>query len=231
VREASAAGRSDEVLAWLDDRADGLTALVEELVSIDTQNPPGRGLGRCALALAEAMDSLGLSPELIEPFVVLTAAGLGEYEPIDWDKTDAHISYQHGVATKGRGAFDYVAAAKKLELISRRDVARWGRDFDVLVTPTSAILPPIAGETLKAQIATPDGAVPSVIASVAFTAFGNVTGLPAISLPLHWTPDGLPVGVMLTGSPFDDSGVLRLAAQLEQARPWADRRAMAAGAA
>jgi amidase len=172
-----------------------------------------------------------LSAELIEPFVVLTAAGLGEYEPIDWDRTDAHIHYQHDVATKGRGAFDYVAAAKRLEQISRREVARWGRDFDVLVTPTAAGLPPLAGETLKASVATPTAPVPSVIASVAFTAFGNVTGLPSISLPLHWTPDGLPVGVLLTGPPFDDALVLRLAAQLEQARPWADKRALTAGAA
>jgi len=172
-----------------------------------------------------------MSEELIEPFVVLTAAGLGDYPTVDWDKTDAHINYQYGVATKGRGAFDYVAAAGKLELISRRDVARWGRDFDVLVTPTCAALPPIAGETLKASIATPNAPVPSVIASVAFTAFGNVTGLPSISLPLYWTPDGLPVGVLFTGGPFDDAGVLRLAGQLEEARPWANRRAVVAGTA
>ena len=48
--------------------------------------------------------------------------------------------------------------------------------------------------------------------------------MPAISLPLHWTPDGLPVGVMLAGRPADEAGLLALAAQVEQAAPWHDRR-------
>ncbi|HXH96379.1 MAG TPA: amidase family protein, partial [Gaiellaceae bacterium] len=57
-----------------------------------------------------------------------------------------------------------------------------------------------------------------------FTPLVNVTGQPALSLPLHWTPGGLPVGVQLIGKPFGDATLIRLAAQLEQARPWADRR-------
>ena len=56
-----------------------------------------------------------------------------------------------------------------------------------------------------------------------FTPFVNVTGPPAASVPLHWSEDGLPVGVQLIGKPFADATVIRLAAQLEQARPWADR--------
>ena len=115
-------------------------------------------------------------------------------------------------------------AARTLELLSRREVARWGRDFDVLLTPTSAILPPIAGAILEAQHAAPDQPVFDVVASVSFTAFGNVTGLPAVSLPLHWTDDGLPVGVQLVAGPWQEARLIALAAQLEQARPWAERR-------
>ena len=115
-------------------------------------------------------------------------------------------------------------AASTLELLSRREVVRWGRDFDVLLTPTSAILPPLAGAILAAQHAAPDQPVHDVVASVSFTAFGNVTGLPAVSLPLHWTDDGVPVGVQLTGGPVAGGEADRLSAQLEQALPWAGRR-------
>ncbi|MCO7219768.1 amidase [Klenkia sp. PcliD-1-E] len=57
----------------------------------------------------------------------------------------------------------------------------------------------------------------------AFPALFNVTGQPAVSVPLHWTADGLPVGTMLVGRPADEATLVALAAQLEQARPWAHR--------
>ena len=114
-------------------------------------------------------------------------------------------------------------AARRLELLSRRELARWGRDFDVLVTPVSAILPPPAGSVLAAQHAAPGEPLFEVVASVSFTAFGNVAGLPAISLPLHWSEEGLPVGVQLVGGPWQEARLIGLAAQLEQARPWAGR--------
>jgi succinyl-diaminopimelate desuccinylase len=78
--------RAAEILAWLEPRADEMAALVEELVAVDTENPPGRGLGRCGRALRDSMERLGLAPELVElppageleePCVVRASAGDG----------------------------------------------------------------------------------------------------------------------------------------------------------
>jgi amidase len=186
-----------------------------------------------ARAAATALESLGhsveevevatVSAEMIPSFIVLTQAGLADYEGVDWSATEPHIAHQRQLAGE-TGAYDYVLAARTLELLSRQEVARWRRDFDVLLTPTSAILPPVAGATMEAQHATPDLPVGDVVASVSFTAFGNVTGLPAVSLPLHQTDEGIPVGVQLTGGPWDEATLIRLSAQLEQAMPWAARR-------
>jgi len=56
-----------------------------------------------------------------------------------------------------------------------------------------------------------------------FTAMFNTTGQPAISLPVHWTADGLPVGSQLVAAYGREDQLIRVAAQIEQARPWADR--------
>src|SRR5579875_122522 len=193
-----------------------------------------------ARAAASLLEELGhtvqevevptVSEELIPSFIALTLGGLADYEGVDWSAVEPHIAHQRERASE-MGAFDYVLAARSLELLSRRETARWGSEFDVLLTPTAALLPPRAGAVLEAQHAAPDQPVLDVVRSVAFTAFGNVTGLPSVSLPLHWTDEQLPVGVMLTAGPWQDGALLALAAQLEQARPWAARRPPLAGSA
>jgi amidase len=57
-----------------------------------------------------------------------------------------------------------------------------------------------------------------------FTSPFNMTGQPVISLPLHWTPEGLPVGIQLVGAIGREDLLIRVASQLEQARPWIERR-------
>ena len=187
-----------------------------------------------ARAAAATLEQLGhsveevevptISEELVPSFIALTQGGLADYEGMDWTAVEPHIAHQRK-ASGELGAYEYVLAARSLELLSRREVARWGRDFDVLLTPTSAILPPVAGATLAAQHAAPDQPVLDVVASVSFTAFANVTGLPAVSLPLHWSEEGLPVGVQLVAGPWQEALLIALSAQLEEAQPWAQREA------
>jgi amidase len=187
-----------------------------------------------ARATAATLEALGhtveevevptISEEMVPPFIALTQGGLADYEGVDWTAVEPHIAHQRGLAGE-TGAYDYVLATRTLELLSRREVARWGRDFDVLLTPTSAILPPQAGAVMAAQHAAPDQPVFDVVASVSFTAFGNVAGLPAVSLPLYETSTGVPVGVQLTGGPWQEASLIALAGQLEQALPWAGRQA------
>jgi amidase len=193
-----------------------------------------------ARAAAATLEELGhaveevevptISEEMIPPFILLTLGGLADYDGVDWSKVEPHIAHQRSQAG-AVGAYEYALAARTLELLSRREVARWGRDFDLLLTPTSAIVAPQAGSVLAAQHAAPDQPVLDVVASVAFTAFGNVSGLPAASLPLHWTDKGVPVGVQLTAGPWQEAVLISLCAQLEQAMPWAERRAPVAAAA
>jgi amidase len=91
-----------------------------------------------------------------------------------------------------------------------------------VLTPTLALGPvPIGWQE------TPGGAVEQLLRNTLFTPFtavANLTGLPAMSLPLHWTEDGLPVGVQAIGPPAGDALLLRLAAQVESARPWSEQR-------
>ncbi len=93
--------------------------------------------------------------------------------------------------------------------------------YDAVLTPTLAQPPLRVGEIR--DDADPARDFENQKAFTPFTSAWNLTGMPAVSLPLHTTPDGLPVGVMLAGRPGEDHLLLALAAQVEAAAPWADR--------
>jgi amidase len=182
---------------------------------------------------AQALEELGhriepvelptISAELVAPFNLMVAASLGEQlDEVDWEQVEPHIAFQHETANQV-SSLQYVHAMKQLELMSRGLVEPWGRDFDVLVTPTMAITPPPVGVVLDASHANPDAPAEAVIAMVAFSAFANITGLPAISLPVHCTDEDVPVGVQIVGGPWQEATILRIAGGIEQAIPWADR--------
>ena len=114
-------------------------------------------------------------------------------------------------------------AILQLQQLARRVVAFWN-DVDVLVTPTLAMLPVPIGWTHEETDGDPHLAFDRQTLFTPFTPLVNVTGQPAVSVPLHWSGEGLPVGVQLVGKPFAEATLIRLAAQLERSRPWADRR-------
>jgi amidase len=94
--------------------------------------------------------------------------------------------------------------------------------YDVLLTPTLGRPPVKIGEL--DQSLPVDKLIPWLNAYVPFTPLANATGQPAMSVPLYWNADGLPIGSHFFGRHTDEVTLLRLAAQLEQARPWTKRR-------
>jgi amidase len=123
-------------------------------------------------------------------------------------------------AAANTNAVDYVRSVAQLRGLARSIVAFWN-DFDVVLTPTLAQPPPEIGAVI---VEDPWESFRLAGRFTAFTQVANVTGLPAVSLPLHWSDDGLPIGSQLIGRPADEATLIRVSAQLEQARPWRDRR-------
>ncbi len=141
----------------------------------------------------------------------LTAAAL---DPLNWAMVELGRLISVG---------QYFETEDWMAGFTRRLAAWWTDGFDLLLTPTLPEPPPPLGHF------TPEPDNPTVAglragAFACFTSPFNMSGQPAISLPLHWTPDGLPVGVQLVAAYGREDVLLRVAAQLEQAAPWIDRR-------
>jgi amidase len=117
-------------------------------------------------------------------------------------------------------AVEHVQATVELRALSRRIVAFWN-DYDLLLTPTLA-QPPVPIGALADE--DPWVEFRNAGRFTPFTQVANITGLPAVSVPLYWSDEGLPIGVQLVGRPADEATLFRVSAQLEQARPWRDRR-------
>lgn len=134
------------------------------------------------------------------------------YEPLTW------ALYEMGV---GHTATQYMTAVTVLQGISRR-VAAFFTDVDILLTPTLAE-PPVPLGTFDAAPDNPLAGIQRAEQFVPFTPVCNVTGQPAMNMPLHWNADGLPVGTHFIGRFGDETTLFRLAGQLERAHPWADK--------
>ncbi len=115
---------------------------------------------------------------------------------------------------------DYLESLLWLEGYRRRTVAFWSEEgFDLLCTPVLAQPPARLGE-----LSDPVDGQRRVLETLQFTGQFNVSGQPAASLPLHWAPGGLPIGVQLVADYGREDVLFRISGQIEEARPWVDRR-------
>jgi amidase len=136
-----------------------------------------------------------------------------DVEPLTW-----------ALAEEGwrRSAAQYLEAVGQHQMVTRLIAAWYESGFDLLLTPTMAE-PPTPLGAYDDSGPDPMVAIERGAKTAAFTAPFNATGQPAISLPLNWSEDGLPIGAQLVAAYGGEDMLIRIAAQLEQARPWADR--------
>lgn len=156
-----------------------------------------------------------------------------ELEPATWAL---------GLISGALSAQEYAAALRRMEIMAR-DVGSFFERYDIVLTPTVSVPPPPIGAvgptpSERRQLAIVgsfgsgrlvkaagliDQAAKSALDFIPWTPVYNMTGHPAMSVPLHWSNEGLPIGVHLVGRFAREDVLFRLAGQLERARPWFDR--------
>lgn len=144
--------------------------------------------------------------------------GLREKELGRRVRPDEVEARNYAILEKGREVTaEQYLEGKKSMLMLRKIMHEFHKKYDVILSPTQAVLPP----PFSIEKATRPDEIN--VALAAFTSIYNHTGQPAMSVPLHWTDDGLPVGLMFAGRFGDEATLYRLAGQLEMEKPWFDK--------
>ncbi len=159
--------------------------------------------------------------EVVEDFLVRWAVRTCGYDPMPPFESLEPVNKALIEFGRTVDAPDFVMRESRI-MEASRVLVRFFDDYDVLVTPTVGGPPPIIGSYRDPN--EPIAELLNAAALVPFTPPWNATGQPAVSLPLHWDDQGLPVGVQIVGRPADEATLIRVSAQLEQASPWAERR-------
>ncbi len=165
--------------------------------------------GFALLSAGEAAAAVAVIEQLLG-----RAVGPDEFTRVNWERIEA-----------GRevSASDYINTVEQLRRLGR-SIAQQCAAYDLVATPTMPRpAPPLGTFDMEAMDA--DSYNDRLLRYVCFTLPYNISGQPAISLPLHWSEEGLPVGIQFAGRRGDDVTLLRLARQLEQAQPWWAKRA------
>jgi amidase len=173
--------------------------IVEESFPVALTGPTGLGEALGIIASSGIADRLGAWEERTGRQITPQ-----DVEPGTWRRVEQGRQYT---------AVQIHSAIRRLAAGVCRCPEWWSAGMDLLVTPTMQSLPPITGLP-EQEYATTFGL---------YTMPWSITGQPAISLPVHWSDGGLPVGVQLVASYGREDILIRVAAQLETAMPWADR--------
>ncbi len=182
-------------------------------------------LGHEVVEDAPPVDTEQLTPAFLTVWASMVAAGVDGL-PVLTGMTPDPDSFEpltRALAEQGRlvNASQYLQSLTVLQMIARRVLA-WHERYDLLLTPVLAEPPALLGSFDS----TPENPLHGIVRAGSYSSFtplANVTGQPAISLPLHWNEGNLPIGVQFVARYGDEATLIRLAAQLEQARPWAGR--------
>jgi amidase len=218
----------------------------EAHAAIDATVRALRDLGHSVEILADApYDDAQLAKDFLLSWFVYVAWEVAETRRStgagdEGFERDTLIMAALGRATSG---VDYLASVQRRHEHTRR-LTSFFETYDLLLTPTLAKPPPLVGEfdlpvplqrvadaLLKTRTARllsltkiVDDMIDQNLGWVPYTQLANLTGRPAISLPLHWTAEGVPMGVQFVAPLGGEGRLIRLAAQLEDALPWRERR-------
>jgi amidase len=182
-------------------------------------------------AATELLTSLGhevvditppyLAEQLVPNFEVLWAVSASGV-PVAPEREELLLPLTRWLRERGNAtsANQFTAAMSTLQGATRMGLEATA-EYDVLLMPTVAQPPVPIG--YFSETGDPAEEFERMKQFTPWTAVFNMTGQPAVNVPLHWSPDNLPIGVMLVGRPADEATLISLSAQLEEARPWRER--------
>jgi amidase len=161
--------------------------------------------------------------ELIAAFTAIWNLGAAGVELADPEAVERHNRALRDAARR-IDSWDYARSVHRTQRLSREIVEAFVDRFDLVVTPTMACLPPPVGAWKVGTDGSPMMAILNCYPLAVFTSLFNVTGLPAISVPVaHDESTGLPVGVQIVAAPWREDLLLQVSTALEARFGWADR--------
>ncbi len=203
-------------IAWTDEPfVDGVSTEPPHRRALDDTVGLLEGLGH-DVAEGRPFWDAGITDQIVALFAA-QGASRPDLPPLDTLDPPTRMLFESAALFS---ATDIASAQRQLALNCRKTVSFF-EEIDVLVTPTLPIRAPRVGEFSTGELG--DEGVMKYRALAAFTSTWNLTGQPAITLPLS-VDDGLPIGIQFVGRPADEATLVRLAAQIEEAAPWQDRR-------